>query len=244
MAQWPWLSCERENPLGPSGSAMTSLRQGLLPRSPTGADATRVSSRVARLCVVEAARWPAVPLCERDLLVSYDADDAAVVGTLVDEVRAASITCLAIGRPSAATSPAADQWRRELAQSVLLVSVIGPSSVDKPVLNREAGAALAPRRAIMPALVGIPPSRLHYLLSSKQVRGVETPEARTALASEPRRVHARGRWGSVGLSRSGVGSSGGRRESGPPGRLDRVWPDVGPRGLAAANPLVFQPITQ
>jgi len=131
-----------------------------------------------------AARWPAVPLCERDLLVSYDADDAGVVAKLVEELLAASLTCLAIERPTVTSSAAADEWRRELAQSALLVSVVGPSAVDKPVLHREAGAAWALMRATVPALLGVPPNHLHYLLSSYQVRTVDTPESRTALASE------------------------------------------------------------
>ncbi|WP_146844111.1 TIR domain-containing protein [Cellulomonas terrae] len=131
-----------------------------------------------------AARWPAVPLCEQDLLVSHDADDEGVVAQIVDELRAASLTCVALERPGAHTSPAADGWRRELARSALLVSVIGPAGVDKPVLHREAGAAWALRRAIVPALIGVPPGALSYLLSSYQVRTVDTPEARTALASE------------------------------------------------------------
>ncbi|HKA67851.1 MAG TPA: TIR domain-containing protein [Actinomycetes bacterium] len=143
-----------------------------------------VSARFFDFMDTPAARWPAVPLTERDLLVSHDAADAAVVGQLVEQLGAASLTCLAVERPVLTISTEGDDWRRGLATSAVLVSVIGPSSVDEPALHREAGAAWALGRAIVPALVGVAPERLHYLLSRYQVRQIDTAQARTALASE------------------------------------------------------------
>jgi hypothetical protein len=177
------LAVHREAPnrVGDAGAGTMALALQLRRELERDED---VSVRFFDFMDTPAARWPAVPLSDRDLLVSYDAMDAAVVAQLVEQLSAASLTCLAVERPALATSTEGDDWRRGLATSAVLVSVIGRSSVDKPALHREAGAAWALGRAIVPALIGVEPDRLHYLLSRYQVRQIDTSEARAALASE------------------------------------------------------------